>query len=202
LTLETNLDYTFSITAKIEITKNEERHQNIFLILVESLEGVKQSPSATLAVHRRVLLARREVAGIVEQVDVDEVKCGAAEDPPRPEESLPAPFALGEELLGEFGFLLSGNRLNVARVDRLVIDRLELVCQEIPYFDIRYGIMNEVQVAECLEQSRAHINPIRIALARVMQFLMVGTLICDVMELIIKIFSCDPRSLSRAHIIR
>lgn len=53
----THLDYTFGITAKIEITKNEERHQDVLGILVKALERVEQCTTTALAVHRRILLA-------------------------------------------------------------------------------------------------------------------------------------------------
>lgn len=71
MTLETHLDYTLGITAKIEITKNEERHEDILRILVKALESVKQGSPSTFAIHGRELLAGSEITGIVEQVNVD-----------------------------------------------------------------------------------------------------------------------------------
>lgn len=51
----------------------------------------------------------------------------------------------------EFGLLLGGNRLDAAGVDGLAVDRLELVRQEVPDFDVRHLVVDEVQVAERLE---------------------------------------------------
>jgi hypothetical protein len=57
-------------------------------------------------------------------------------------------------LLREFGLLLGGDRFNAARVDCLANDRFELVRQEVPYFDVRYGIVYEIQIAEGLQREK------------------------------------------------
>lgn len=128
---------------------------------METLERVQQRPPPALAVHRGICFAGGEVAGVVEQVDVDQVEGRAVDDPPRSEEALSTPLALREELLRKLWLLLDSHRLDVACVDVFAVDDLKFVRQKIPNFDVRDGVVNEIQVAERLESrehAKVHVN--------------------------------------------
>lgn len=128
---------------------------------MESLESVQQRPPPALAVDWGISLAGGKIAGVVEQMNVDQIEGRAIDDPPGPEEPLPTPLALREELLGELWLLFDSHRLDVARVNVLAIDDLKFVRQKIPNFDVRNGVVNEVQVAERLESrehAKVHVN--------------------------------------------
>jgi len=118
---------SFGITAEIEITKYEKWHENICLIFVETLECVEQSSSPTLAINRWKLLTGLQVACVMEQVNIDKVKCRSVYRPARSQEAFVAPLAFGEELLREFRLFLGRYRLNVAGMNHLPVDRLKLV---------------------------------------------------------------------------
>lgn len=97
----------------------------------------------------------------MEQVNVDQIECCAVYDPPGSKEALPTPLALWEELLRKFRLLFDGHGLDVPCVNVFAVDDLKFVRQKIPNFDVRNRIVNEIQVAECLERrehTKVHVN--------------------------------------------
>jgi hypothetical protein len=143
-------DDTFSVCPKIEIAENKVRSLAV-RVIVESLEGVFEGSTPVFAVDRGVGLHGDEIGGVVEQVDVDQVENGALERPARPHEPFSGPFALGEKILGEFGFLFGDHSLDVARIDLLAFHRYEFEIVEIPNEHVLERLVNEIEITQSSE---------------------------------------------------
>lgn len=97
----------------------------------------------------------------MKQVDIHQIEGRAVDNPPGSEKPFSTPLTLREELLRKLWLLFDSHRLDVACVNVFAVDDLKFVRQKIPNFDVRNGVVNEIQVAERLESrehAKVHVN--------------------------------------------
>ena len=99
------LQDAFAFESEVKVAEDKERNRLVFAVVMKSIEGVLKSSSSGLAITRRLIGRPQhgdDVAGVVEQVDVDEVDGRFAESPSRPQIAFSRPTTFGEEAEREF----------------------------------------------------------------------------------------------------
>lgn len=93
---------------------------------------MKQCSPSTSAVYGRKLLTSSEIARVVKEMDVHQVKCCTVDKPACSQEALSAPLALGKKVLRKFCLLFDLHRLDVAGVNGFTFDTFEIECRKVP----------------------------------------------------------------------